>query len=97
MVDHETMERILRMSRLSIEEGEAQEIRRQMERVLDYFQILSRYDLSDVDTGEEVDARRLRDDEAHEGLSREELERFAIHFRDGYFSVPRILDQESGG
>ncbi len=96
MVDDETMENILYLSRLAVDGGQRREIAGQMEKILDYFTILSRYDTSqvNVDLGEALAGEALRADVARAGLEPREVKSFAVQFLDGYFSVPRILEDE---
>ncbi len=96
MVDDETMEKILYLSRLAVDGAQRREIAGQMEKILDYFAILSKYDTSqvDVDLGEAVASDTLRRDASRAGLQPKEVKSFAVQFLDGYFSVPRILEEE---
>lgn len=97
MVDDETLDKILYLSRLAVEGDERAQLARQMGTIIDYFAILSKYDTSSVaaDLGAAVPGEALRADEAREGLRPHEVKSFAVQFLDGYFSVPRILEEET--
>jgi len=97
MVDDETLDRILYLSRLTVEGGDRAQLASQMGRIIDYFAILSKYDTSSVavELGEAAAGESLRADETRECLRPQEVKSFAVNFLDGYFSVPRILEEET--
>ena len=98
MIDDKTLESILYLSRLDVGESEKENFRKQVGGILEYFDLLKNYDTSgvDVDLGNAVDEEQLRPDEPGRSYTEEELEKFAIHFVDNYFSTPRILDDFMG-
>ena len=95
MIDDGTLESILYLSRFKVGEGEKEKFKAQVNDVIDYFNLLEKIDTSqiDPDSGALMDPEDLRPDEVQEGLSVERLKSFAVQFRDGYFSVPRIFEE----
>ncbi len=95
MVDDSTLDKMLYLSRLQVSRDERSAIAGNMSEIIDYFAILSKYDTSGVTggPGEAVPAGELREDAVREGLAQRDLKGLSPHFLDGYFSVPRVLDE----
>ena len=94
MIDDRTLDTILTLGRLDVSSAEKEHFRSQVEDILSYFDLLSKYDTSsvDVDLGEEVGLADLRPDEVRPGFTYSDLDTFAVHFEDHFFTVPRIIE-----
>ena len=96
MIADREMESLLALSRLRLEPGERQSLSDQLQEIIAYFELLRGYDTSavDIDLGATVDPDALRADDVQHGLDDPAIGSFAVERNDGYFVVPRILDQE---
>lgn len=94
MIDKKTLESILHLSRMDVDEADKESFRSQVGHIVDYFDLLKSYDTSgvDVDLGASVTKDDLREDVVQPSYTEEQLEKFAIHFTEGHFSVPHILE-----
>jgi aspartyl-tRNA(Asn)/glutamyl-tRNA(Gln) amidotransferase subunit C len=94
MIDDKTLASILFLSRLDVSEEEKEHFRKQVGEILDYFDLLKHYDTEgiDPDLGESVTVEQLREDRVKPGFSQKEISSFGIHVSDGYFTVPRIIE-----
>ncbi|GEM_PF-936844 len=95
MIDDKTLESILFMSKLDVDENVREKFRSQIDSVITYFEILKEVDTESVTSSAEeaVGMDELRMDEKKESFSTAILKSFAIHFMDGYFAVPRIIEK----
>jgi aspartyl/glutamyl-tRNA(Asn/Gln) amidotransferase C subunit len=91
MIERETLDSILSLCKLSLTESQREELHAQVEKILDYFRQIDGYDAGESPERPADAPTELRDDEPRPGLSSQALQSFAIHFLDGYFSVPRII------
>ena len=93
MFEQRDLQYLLELSRLTVPKEEEEELTRQINDILNYFEVLSGYDTSsvDVDLGESVPVDSRRTDGSRPGLERDSVEKFAPSFNDGFFVVPRIL------
>lgn len=94
MIDDKTLDMVLYLSRLEVSDEQKANFKHQIGDILNYFDLLKNYDTTDVnpDLGTEVEEKKLRLDEKQAGFNRDEINSFAIHFEDGHFQVPRILE-----
>ena len=99
MIDDKTMRNLQDLSRLRLGPEEEAKLAGQLDDILDYFEMLSRYDTSgvDADLGTAVLPGDLRKDEAGTSVGREKIESFAVEFDEDHFVVPRILGDGSDG
>ena len=95
MIDDKTLESILYMSKLDIDDNVREKFRKQIDSVIAYFEILRGVDTASASSkpDEAVGMDELRIDEKKESFSTAILKSFAIHFMDGYFAVPRIIEK----
>ncbi|MBN2738916.1 MAG: Asp-tRNA(Asn)/Glu-tRNA(Gln) amidotransferase subunit GatC [Spirochaetales bacterium] len=94
MIDDKTLEMVLYLSRLEVSDQQKLNFKNQIGDILNYFDLLKNYDTSDVnpDLGTEVSEQDLRPDQIQKGFSDDDVKSFAIHFEEGHFQVPRILE-----
>jgi len=90
------MDGLLALSRLRLEPDERCRLSAQLREIIAYFELLNAFDTSnvDIDFGATVEVGDLRPDDIRPGLDESAIDTFAIDRTDGYFVVPRILDQE---
>jgi aspartyl/glutamyl-tRNA(Asn/Gln) amidotransferase C subunit len=93
-MDDKTLDAILRLGRIDVSPEEKAAFKSQVAGILEYFGLLKEFDTGgiDPDLGDQAAPDSLRRDAADPGLSREEIEACAVEFRDGFFTVPGILE-----
>ena len=88
----EEVSKIARLSSLELTEKETEVFAEQFSVILEYFELLKTAEIPDVVTNE---------DESHLGGSRKDKrvkspvspEQFSPYLEDGFFKVPRVIDQ----
>lgn len=95
-VDQTTLENLLYLSRLSPESTDMATLKRQVDEIVGYFNILSKYDDSEnpYDAYPTTEAEKLREDEIVPGLEMHDVKKInESNFLDGYFQVPKVLGE----
>jgi aspartyl-tRNA(Asn)/glutamyl-tRNA(Gln) amidotransferase subunit C len=94
MIDDTTLASILFLSRLDVSDKEKEHFKKQVGEILDYFNLLQHYNTEgiDPDLGKTVTVEQLREDKVRPGFLPKEITSFSIHFSNGYFTVPRIIE-----
>ena len=90
----EEVQKIARLSSLELTEKEAEVFAEQFSGIMEYFELLKTAEIPDVVTSV---------DENHLGGSRKDKmvkspvspEQFSQYLEDGFFKVPRVIDQEN--
>ena len=92
-IDQETLENLLYLSRLSPESTNMETLKKQVDDIVGYFEILSKYDDSEnpYDAYSSTQVEKLRGDEVVEGLEITDVKKVSKDFMDGYFQVPKVL------
>ncbi|WP_027728079.1 Asp-tRNA(Asn)/Glu-tRNA(Gln) amidotransferase subunit GatC [Treponema sp. C6A8] len=92
-IDQETLENLLYLSRLSPESTDMETLKKQVDEIVGYFEILSKYDDSEnpYDAYPSTQVEKLRGDEVVEGLEITDVKKVSKDFMDGYFQVPKVL------
>ncbi len=92
-IDQETLENLLYLSRLSPESTDMETLKKQVDDIVGYFEILSKYDDSEnpYDAYPSTQVEKLRGDEVVEGLEITDVKKVSKDFMDGYFQVPKVL------
>ncbi len=95
-IDQETLENLLYLSRLSPESTDMETLKKQVDDIVGYFEILSKYDKYDdsenpYDAYPSTQVEKLRGDEVVEGLEITDVKKVSKDFMDGYFQVPKVL------
>lgn len=92
-IDQETLENLLYLSRLSPESTNMETLKKQVDDIVGYFEILSKYDDSEnpYDAYPSTQVEKLRGDEVVEGLEITDVKKVSKDFMDGYFQVPKVL------
>ena len=95
-VDETTLENLLYLSRLSPESTNMEILKKQVDEIVGYFEILSKYDDSEnpYDAYPSTQAEKLREDEIVPGLDMKDVKKVnEPNFMDGYFQVPKVLGE----
>lgn len=94
-IDAETLDNLLYLSRLSPESTNLSILKKQVDEIVGYFELLSKYDDSEnpYDAYPSTQAELLRDDSAVHGLDVPDVKNVSEHFMDGYFQVPKVLGE----
>ncbi len=95
-VDETTLENLLYLSRLSPESTDMATLKKQVDEIVGYFDILSKYDDSEnpYDAYPSTEAEKLREDEIVAGLEMQHVKKINEgNFMDGYFQVPKVLGE----
>ena len=95
-VNEDTLEKLLYLSRLSPESTDMATLKKQVDDIVGYFDILSKYDDSEnpYDAYPTTKADALREDEVVPGLEMHDVKKINEgHFLDGYFQVPKVLGE----
>jgi aspartyl-tRNA(Asn)/glutamyl-tRNA(Gln) amidotransferase subunit C len=94
-IDESTLEKLLYLSRLSPESTNLTILKKQVDDIVGYFEILSKYDDSEnpYDAYPSTEADKLREDEIVPGLDVSNVKKISKDFMDGYFQVPKVLGE----
>ena len=94
-IDAQTLENLLYLSRLSPESTNMETLKKQVDDIVGYFDILSKYDDSEnpYDAYPRTEADKLRGDTVVEGLEISDVKKVSENFMDGYFQVPKVLGE----
>ena len=94
-VDETTLENLLYLSRLSPESTDMATLKKQVDEIVGYFEILSKYDDSEnpYDAYPSTEAEKLREDTVVPGLQIPDVKNITDKFMDGYFQVPKVLGE----
>ncbi|WP_147616004.1 Asp-tRNA(Asn)/Glu-tRNA(Gln) amidotransferase subunit GatC [Treponema pectinovorum] len=94
-VDETTLENLLQLSRLSPESTEMATLKKQVDEIVGYFEILSKYDdlENPYDAYPSTNSENLRDDTVVAGLEIPDVKQITDKFMDGYFQVPKVLGE----
>lgn len=90
------LENLLYLSRLSPESTDMATLKKQVDEIVGYFEILSKYDDSEnpYDAYPTTEAEKLRKDEVVQGLEMHDVKHInEANFFDGYFQVPKVLGE----
>ncbi len=93
-VTKDDVQYIAHLARLQVSDKEAEGLKEDMNKILDYMDDLSEVDTSNVEPLEHVTdlEYRLREDEAKEPVDHEDALKNAPDADTDYFRVPRVID-----
>ena len=94
-VDETTLSNLLQLSRLSPESTDMATLKKQVDEIVGYFDILSKYDDSEnpYDAYPSTEAEKLREDEVVQGLEIPDIKQTTDKFMDRYYQVPKVLGE----
>ena len=89
----EEVQKIARLSALELREDELENFSNQFTEILGYFELLDEVEISDADVEKfEKNTNNSRKDEVFN--SRVSPNDFSSYLSDGFFKIPRVIDQE---
>ena len=88
----EVFDNLLYLSRLSPEDRDIVSIAGQVSQIVEYFDILKRYDTPlDAGSAALLSDRSLRQDTIAPGIAQSDLKKMSSEYMDSYFRVPKVL------
>ena len=88
----EVFDNLLYLSRLSSDDRDIASIAGQVSQIVEYFDILKRYDISlDAGSAALLADRPLRQDTILPGIAQSDLKKMSSEYMDSYFRVPKVL------
>ncbi len=96
IISREKIEHLARLALIDLSEEEKENISKQLNNILDYFQKLNELDTSNVEPTRHVidDLKNVfREDIPGKSLTQEEALRNARDKQDGFFKAPRIIKE----
>ncbi|MBF0569401.1 MAG: Asp-tRNA(Asn)/Glu-tRNA(Gln) amidotransferase subunit GatC [Candidatus Omnitrophica bacterium] len=94
MIDKKTVNYVAGLSRLRLEDAEAERFAKDLEGILQYVDKLNTLDVSSVKpTSHVLDVENVfRDDVVRPSLTNEEALRFAVDKHGGFYKVPKVIE-----
>ena len=95
MVNKETIEKILDMSRVDVDESVKDKFVNQFKDIINYVEKIKSIDTSSVIDEESVFSEKdvFQNDEIINGFTQPDLRKYTKNYLDGYYTVPKILDK----
>ena len=88
----EMFDNLLYLSRLSPDDSDMESIAGQVSQIVEYFDILKKYDVPPEDDSTAVLSEGLlRSDTIAAGIPQSDLKKMSSEYMDGYFRVPKVL------
>ncbi len=96
MVNNDVIEKILDMSRISVDPAEKDKFVTQLKEIIGYFEKISELDTSAILDKESPFQEKdiYVKDEIVEGLTQPDLRKYTKNYLDGYYTVPKIFDKK---
>lgn len=94
-IDEDTLEKLLYLSRLSPASTNLEILKKQVDDIIGYFEVLSKYDEGEnpYDAYPSTQCEKLRTDDVVQGLEMKDVKKISNDFMDGYFQVPKVLGE----
>lgn len=94
-IDEGTLDALLYLSRLSPESTNLATLRRQVDQIVGYFDVLSEFTDNEnpYDAYPATQSDKLREDDVVKGLDIPDVKKISEEFLDGYFRVPKVLGE----
>lgn len=95
IIDKETVEKILILSRLYLKEDEKDEIIPQLEEILNHFKVIDNINTENIEPmfHPPIQKLNLREDKSIKTFEREVLESLSPGFENGFVKVPKIVGE----
>lgn len=95
MIDAAEMAHLTKLARLHLSDEERAQMQGDLNKILGYFEKLSELDTEGVEEMQRPVALEnvMRDDEVGAMFSQEEALKLAVETQDGFFKVPRTVEQ----
>ncbi len=95
MIDRETVLKVAWLARLNLTEEEVELFSKQLADIIEFVNQMNEVDTEGVEPFVlDYGQTPLREDKPQSSLPREEIEKNAPQFENGYFVVPRIFETE---
>lgn len=94
-ITDEVFQNLLYLSRLSPSSSDVATLKKQVNEIVGYFDVLSKFDDSEnpYDAYPKTVAEDLRTDKVIDGLPVHDVKKISKDFMDGYFQVPKVLGE----
>ncbi len=94
MISKDDVKKIAGLSRIHLNEKEAEYLSKDLEKILDYINKLEELDISDITPTSHVLSLKnaYREDLPHKSLLLEDALSFSVEKKDGSFKVPKIIE-----
>ena len=95
IIDESVLEALLYLSRLAGSSIDLKTLKNQVDRIVEYFDVLSEFDDSEnpYDAYPSTCADALREDVPARGIDIPDVKKMTDEFMDGYFRVPKVLGE----
>ena len=95
IIDESVLEALLYLSRLARSSIDLKTLKNQVDRIVEYFDVLSEFDDSEnpYDAYPSTDVDALREDVSVHGIDIPDVKKMTDEFMDGYFRVPKVLGE----
>ena len=95
IIDESVLETLLYLSRLASSSIDLKTLKNQVDRIVEYFDVLSEFDDSEnpYDAYPSTDVDALREDVSVHGIDIPDVKKMTDEFMDGYFRVPKVLGE----
>ena len=95
IIDESVLEALLYLSRLASSSIDLKTLKNQVDRIVEYFDVLSEFDDSEnpYDAYPSTDVDALREDVPVPGIDIPDVKKMTTEFMDGYFRVPKVLGE----
>lgn len=94
-MDDMTVQRLMSLSQLSLDAGDKEKIRRDLDAIIGFIEIMNQVDTAGVEPlAHAVDLEQpLREDRADVNIDRGLFQSIAPQTADGFYLVPKVLNQ----
>ena len=95
IIDESVLDALLYLSRLAGSSIDLKTLKNQVDRIVEYFDVLSEFDDSEnpYDAYPSTDVAALREDVSVHGIDIPDVKKMTDEFMDGYFRVPKVLGE----
>jgi len=96
MIDKQTIDKILDMSRIDVKEQTKDKFTAQVQNIINYVEKITDLDTSSAEDRESVfEEKNIFDaDQIGVSLTQPELRKYTKNYLDGYYAVPKIINKE---
>jgi aspartyl-tRNA(Asn)/glutamyl-tRNA(Gln) amidotransferase subunit C len=93
-IDKDTVKRVARLARMSVTEDEAENLKGELNSILDWVELLNEVDVADVEPMTSVVTQEMkkRDDVITDGNYADRVVSNAPASEDNYFMVPKVIE-----
>jgi len=94
MISKDDVKYIAALSRIHLQEGESESLTKDLEKILDYIDLLKKVDVSKVDPTSHVFSIKnvFREDSVKPSLTQKDALKFSVAQQNGSFKVPKVIE-----